>query len=301
VRSSWLRLLLCTCACFGLAPLASADSLGSGHALSLCDLALQNAVSVHNDGTSIVANFTPNDGFTLDDAASACGFSGFDWVQIITSLPDPVPVERVDGTPITAGSTPFNDPPPGGGYTYCLAIGFTCDGYPFYYASGSLNSQCDEKDGSGACILTAISDSGHTLNFFDSPSDFCIDDLIGHSVTYSASACDNTSAPYGSYMGFHTALAGIIDGNPSVLFSGLDDAWTWTDDFNGTVGGVSTTISELPVDLGSGDGGITITSGAITTPEPTAPNLGLVALGTFALFKFVTSKAGSQKTRAERR
>lgn len=60
-----------------------------------------------------------------------------------------------------------------------------------------------------------------------------------------------------SYLGFRTALVGINeDGSASPpLFQ-----WTWTDTFNGTSGGIPRISNDLPVDPGSGTGGITITS-----------------------------------------
>ena len=67
-------------------------------------------------------------------------------------------------------------------------------------------------------------------------------------------------------MGFTTQLVGICNATPSPLCSSSGSPsiplfqWTWTDTFNGTSGGISTTYNFLPLDPGSGTGDITITS-----------------------------------------
>ena len=58
-----------------------------------CSNAINYAVSVSLDssGQNITGLFTPNSGFTLTSAAQACGFSNFNWQQLITNIPSPSP------------------------------------------------------------------------------------------------------------------------------------------------------------------------------------------------------------------
>jgi len=62
----------------------------------------------------------------------------------------------------------------------------------------------------------------------------------------------------GSFLGFTTQLVGIL---PNGTHAPLPEQWTWIDTFNGTSGSITAvTASFLPVDPGSGTGGVTITS-----------------------------------------
>jgi hypothetical protein len=105
--------------------------------------------------------------------------------------------------------------------------------------------------------------------------------------------CNGVLAPDGSYLEFVTDLAGINpDGTPSSPLASFD----WTDAFNGTVGGIATTASNLPADPDSGSGGITIVSiDGVPVPEPSSllllaqPALILIA---FALFRTGRGKSG---------
>jgi hypothetical protein len=232
-----------------------------------CDAILLNAVTPTITGKAMQATFEPI-GMTLAQAAAVCGVSSFDWEQMITSIPDPVPFIRVDGTLITSSSTPFIDPPPGGGYTYCQG---SCDANPYIYSPANLESECAEQTISGTCILKVITGSGTMLNFYDLPSDPCIDQSPGiPSDKYLEdpsirSICNNLTAPYGSFLGFRTQLVGVSS-DGLVPFP---DIWTWTDTYNGTSGGIATTVNSLPADPGTGTGGITITGGeGLSTPEP---------------------------------
>src|SRR5262249_12279209 len=86
--------------------------------------------STGSQPTIIKAEFTPNYGLTLEQAANACSFLSFDWQQTVVFLPGISP----DFTPtqqLTGKDTWYNDPPPGG-WTYCDASGFSCDNAPFY-------------------------------------------------------------------------------------------------------------------------------------------------------------------------
>lgn len=204
-------------------------------------------------GTTITATFTPKvSGLTISQAASFCGFKNFDWVQQITNLPNPSPFyarniggaldSSVNGpVNLTSASTPFNDPPQGGGYTYTQNPDYS---YPFYYDpnSGELASH----------------ETTNVLSFSDTPADPC---LPGGNST-GVQGCNGSNAPAGSSLGFTTHLAGVLaDGSPVDLGIGF----SWTSTFNGTSGGVATTKNDRPVDPGSGTGGITITGVQNTT------------------------------------
>src|SRR6202042_3363098 len=90
---------------------------------------------------NINLTFTPNQGLSLAQAAQLCGFTGFDWVQKITRQDDPSKFfarnlggkfnPAVKGpVRLTSKTTPYSDPPPGGGYTYTPTPD---NSYPFYY------------------------------------------------------------------------------------------------------------------------------------------------------------------------
>ncbi|HSS19660.1 MAG TPA: Calx-beta domain-containing protein [Pyrinomonadaceae bacterium] len=204
--------------------------------------------------TTISANFTPKLNNTLSQAAQICGFTDFDWVQTITRLPDPSPFSaRNNGSPyhLTSGSTPFNDPPAGGGYTYEPNPD---NSYPFYYDafSGEL--------------------SGHktatTLSFSDAPADPCLAGPLGlPSLAWLTNSsvralCGNSISARGSSLGFTTHLAGVL---PNGAAQDLGIGFTWTDNYNGTFGGIATTKNGSPVDPNSGEGSITVLSVEETT------------------------------------
>jgi hypothetical protein len=235
------------------------ESIGS--AIS-CSTLVNNALSgpvlsgsglIHGP-TTISATFMPNLSFSLTSARDSCGFIDFNWVQTITTLPDPSPFSaRNNGSPIhlTSASTPFNDPPAGGGYTY---QGGPDNSYPFYYdrSSGELQGQ----------------QTINKLSFSDAPSDPCISGPLGlPSLAWLLSSsvralCGNSTTPRGSFLGFTTHLAGVLpDGSAQDLGIGF----AWTDNFNGTTGGIATTKNNLPVDIDSGEGGITVLSVQNTT------------------------------------
>jgi hypothetical protein len=252
----WLLSLLLPCA---LPTLARAAHLVP------CSAITDGAVTLYAGDTAIQAAFTPNFDFSLPGAAAACGFVGFDWQQIITTLPDPSPFRQGDGTRLTSASTPFFDPAPGG-YTYCFVLsGYSCDSYPFYWNPNTTNTPWSLNE----------YEDGNTLFFYDSPADSCLPG--GRGV-----GCLGLTAPAGSFLGFTTQLVGIL---PDGSAYPLPDFWTWTDTFNGTSGGISTTANFLPVDAGSGTGGITITSETgvdVSTPEPSS--VALVCLGACLVF-----------------
>ncbi|OYV84070.1 MAG: hypothetical protein B7X04_01550 [Parcubacteria group bacterium 21-54-25] len=255
--------------------------------------------------TDIGSSFTPNLGLGLSQAAADCGFTNFDWVQTITNEPDPSPFYAVNAqdpsSPIhmTNARTPFNDPPPGG-YTYCLpSFGYTCNDAPFYYSVTAPSTN-------GFALQNH--ETTNVLSFFDAPKDPClgIQGLL-------LAECDYSMAPIGSKEAFTTDLAGVLpDG--SALDLGI--GFSWTDDFNDISGGIATTLNNMPVDPGSGTGGITVThiqpttdyqfqlppvtvttvNGVPTVAEP--PTLCLVALGLLLMWGMSTAHLRHQRLRS---
>jgi hypothetical protein len=248
------------------------------------------------NGTSITASFTPNGGVPLTEAAQKCGLVGFDWKQIITNIPDPIPNKAkgcledilcVFQYPLTSPLIPpFNDPPKGG-YPYCFR--WCGSSFPFYYDATELDSFCAQFDGS-QCVLPVL--SGSSLNFFDSPSDFCLPNADGTpSQQYQDSIlnreiCDFKVADVGSVESFKTELFGILPGfvpgencltaTPATCVD-LGLGFSWTDDFNGTSGGISALISNTPVDPATGTGGILVTQlRNITSYGAPEPSTGLL-------------------------
>ena len=216
------------------------------------------------------ASFTPSSGFSLDAAAGACDFTRFDWVQLIEEWPTPSALYAASNpnTPLTAGiqGNPGGPPPPpfhdpyNGGFTYPSSqLPPFLGAYPFYYNPGDVPGGCAARTLTATCIKNITTNSGHTLNFYDEPSNKC---LPGGSGTFSA-VCGFTAPLSPAFMQFTTALVGIIrtTGLPSdPLYQ-----WSWKDNFNGTVsqgGGVYdvVTANSYPVDPASGSGGVTITS-----------------------------------------
>jgi hypothetical protein len=192
-------------------------------------------LKVVDNGHKMAAMFTPPSGLLLGDLAAICGFTGFDWQQVITVLPSPGPLAAASNPTIRLTAPPaFLDPAPGG---YILADGSkrSDTSYPFYYnTNGEVQSKVRDN----------------TLFFGDTPSDNCLPGGSGES-------CGGRTAVPGSYIEFTTSLVGILPGNiPSPPLV----SWTWRDTFNGTSGGISILKNDLPVDPGSGTGGITITS-----------------------------------------
>ena len=87
---------------------------------------------------TITATFTPN-GYNLADAASLCGFSGWNWQQTVTSWPKPSPLSAFGSTAQLFTPLSFLDPPPGG-YS---KPNRPSNSYPFYLDpnNGELQSQ----------------------------------------------------------------------------------------------------------------------------------------------------------------
>jgi hypothetical protein len=249
-----------------------------------------------NGYTTIITTFTPNSGYTLQQAAQLCGFTAFNWVQTITHIPDPNPFCAFNTDPsvpnpspfsceekslsspfplhLTSKSAPYNDPPQNG-YTY----GFY-NSFPFYYPANQIVSDTNNlpappklcaESANGNCILYAVDPTGTALHAFDAPADACISEsALGITVASPAyllnpaiqAACGNSYSGAGEYIGFTTHLAGInAAGMPVDTGVGYD----WKSNYNGTFGGISTTGSTGPVDPGSGNGGTTVTNVSETT------------------------------------
>jgi len=125
---------------------ASAKLLG--RFVPACEPIVNGAVSVTPSGATISAAFTPKFGLTTSQAASLCGYSSFNWYQLVTANPYPNLFLK-DGKPL---KTPHIDPPLGG-YDYQKATGGD-DNRPFYLNNSEL----------------ALLDNGTSLGFIDTPS-----------------------------------------------------------------------------------------------------------------------------------
>jgi hypothetical protein len=262
-----------------------------GASLVLAATAPANSVKV--PGT-LPANTT-----SLNEAASALGYVGFDWVQTITSLPNPSPfsqcanIQCSASIPLSGNAVPFLDPVENG-YTYCATTN-CATAFPFYYTLSSVtdnSNPCIKYSGS-ACITTLTPNGDSTLNFFDAPADACISSpgglpsvawltnasirsLCGGETTQTNSPIDFTTELVGVLPSFQAGEAGsCVDLKTCVVLGTLK----WADNFNGTTGGIATTYSDEVTDTGSGTGGITVLSlSASPVPEPSATYMWAFAL-----------------------
>lgn len=218
--------------------------------------------SLDGKPTSMIATFTPTDvnglPIGLDAAKSACGVTRFNFQQTIDVWPSPSNLFPAD--PILAGwppNLPFTAPmpggsfpdPPNGGYTYNVAG--TANRYPYYwpddptdqFLKGFVVTICRL----GSCDDFTV-ETNSTMLLVDSPADPCLPGGSGRN-------CTGFARPI-SDLQFTTKLIGIDSNNKVVnLF-----VWNWISNFNGTSQGIVATSNYLPVDPGSGTGGITITS-----------------------------------------
>jgi hypothetical protein len=195
-------------------------------------------VSLGNNGTKIAATFTPNLGLSLNEAATVCGVTGFNWQQTIDVWPAPSHLFAASNPTVPLTTPPAFLDPVAGGYTYEKGGD---NSYPFYYDPNvDLPGQ----------------ETTNTLSFGDTPAD---PDLAENPALF---------------LEFTTSLVGVLPGNlpgPTLY------TFTWIDTFDGTVGGVEVTKNNLPVDAGSGTGGITIVSQGI--PEPATLAMLVVGVG----------------------
>jgi hypothetical protein len=278
-----------------------------------------NPGSILAGNVNITASFTPAGG--LQAAATACNVTRFDWIQIITGMPDPSPFCQLpsgaganpqpfcDQTVSSAGpypshltshSAPYHDPP-SPDYTY---VPFSWDGggdsYPFYYDPNT--------SGYPMSLDTQTSDDDATLSYFDSPRNYCISGPLGApswaylfgAPGYPASRiqalCGYSVTPQGSYSYFQTHLAGITGGTPIDFGIGFD----WKSNYNGTFGGIATTLAipGEPVDP-NGVGGITITNVSNTTNyEPSGTSAGSTLLEGNQIVVTASGLAYSRVTKA---
>ena len=101
-------------------------------------------------------------------------------------------------------------------------------------------------------LYLPLNETATTLSFYDAPANSCLPGGGGY-------GCGAT-APAGSYMGFTTHLVGILGTYPNATVVDTGIAFDWTDNFNGTSGGISVTNATHSVDAGSGKGSIAVTN-----------------------------------------
>ena len=197
-------------------------------------------------GTDIRSSFTANEGMTLAQAATACGFTSFNWQQLITNLPLPSPIYDTEFNNLFA-PTPFNDPPPGG-YSYQDDPQANPPSVPNAVLLPVYYNIFPTADTS--LSLTA-NQTANTLSFYDSPADPCLDGSILNICGY--------TAPPGAILSFQTHLVGVIGNDVNAVVQDTGIGFTWSSNFNGTSGGVGALNASHPVDPGSGTGGVTLT------------------------------------------
>jgi hypothetical protein len=259
-----------------------------------------NVTRSGNGGKIMFARYTPDGGMTLDDAAAACNFSGFNWQQQITNLPCPSPMM----VPASSAALPANNfckyydtgsspndvyflatpnsltaPPafndlPDGGYAGSLA-GY--NPFPYYYpvanavmpnqtlvlADDHDHNPLDPADASGKTHLRGVNNTTF-LAMSDTPSDPCLPGStilsFPKQLIQRALFCGALTAAPGSYLGFTTSLVGISNDGNNTPIPLDSTSFTWMTTYNGTAGGVSGLSVSAPPDPDSGVGNITLTS-----------------------------------------
>jgi hypothetical protein len=181
----------------------------------------------------INTTFQPRGG--LAAAAQICNVQAFSWQQSLEALPSPSPFKDVDGNPLSAPPS-FLDPPPGGYKDK------PSDAYPFAIPPD---------------VLPTLTLDDTAVSYYDDPEDACLPGF--NTPIHNAllqQFCQNQEAN-GPQMSFRTSVVGIDQAGQPVPLP-IGDV-TWSSTFNGTSGGISLLVNELPPDPDSGTGGITIT------------------------------------------
>lgn len=196
---------------------------------------------IHNStviAPSITAEFRPKNS-TLAEAAKICGFKDFNWQQTILLWPRPSTLKA--GVVTMSAPPSFLDPP-------VIPYDYVPDhhGYPFYYDMGAPSNQWFS-------LSYHKRDSDHMLHFEDVPEDSC---LPGNALQAFLDGCGG-QAPDGSYLAFETKLVGVDDFNQAI---DLGISFNWKDTYNGSSGGISKTLSDIPTTPRNGTGTITVTS-----------------------------------------
>lgn len=261
----------------GTAYFSLENSLGAATA---CSTIINNALATQASGENICATFTPNQSYTLSQAAQLCGFKNFDWIQQITVQYDPSEFYALNQggafdpmiqgpVQLTSHFVPWSDPPQGGGYLNGFGGSGAPDySYPFYYdQTGEL---AGHEDGTQMVHCTLPTSAGTTLTMHDAPADGC----LPGGTDVGTAKCDNTSEPAGSYGGYLTHLAGV--NNDGTAFD-LGIGFAWTSNYNGTTGGIQIKKTNLGGD-GNGTGGTTVTNVNQITNYQYPRDVGVIAI-----------------------
>jgi hypothetical protein len=215
-----------------------------------------NQVTGQIQNAGINARFVPNYGFTLDTAAHLCGFDHFNWLQMITTDPEP---------PLAwSGQRPhviYLDPPNGGYYNVPADnlpyYNLPADNLPYYYNESSHSQDPGAWDPVRYAAAAAREAAGaEDWNADGRPFKWRFD--IADPEIRQPSALTFYDQPNGTgyTMAFTTFLVGV---KPNGLnWHGLR-AFTWQSNFTGTTGGVDDIVPVRltePYSVTSGTGGI---------------------------------------------
>jgi hypothetical protein len=215
---------------------------------------------LQSTGTYLVASLPSNDNTLALAARFEGGYTGFDWVQQVTSTTYPVLANGASGPYLLGAPPPFFDPPPLG-YNYCATTNACPPNWqtssPFYYSPLNLSPNS----------LTP---------FYDSPVNLPLGSKTFTTELVGYTTC-NTPGQFGCN------VEGFSAGPP--LFT-----WDWSDNYSLGLGGVNCplcniTLSDVPAPPG-GTGGITITEiNGAPVPEPSSTAalllIGFAGLGWF--------------------
>jgi hypothetical protein len=217
-----------------------------------CSSAINGSVPKPADGgANVVTTFTPNLGYSLAQAATLCGFTAWNWQQTVTLDPCADVFEAGSTTPLKA-PPPYNDPPLNG-YSYQHPPNAVR--LPVYY---NLFTAANDP------LSLAANETATTLSFGDAPSD--------------SSCLSGRADGSGKHLGFTMHLVGIVGALPGAGVRDTGVGFSYTTTFNGTTGGIHVRNSAVPVDPGSGTGGITVTAYNPTTSYQYPTGLGVLAI-----------------------